>query len=183
MLNAKLVVNGEELPIGESTLSDIVYALPNPDTNRSVLRELALEGGSRLIEAIANLECLDERIVEILCRSKSSVVASSLLSNESARPFLRKDYVRGLIEQDNAGVLEELVENVEYLPCCTAEWIAARLANHLDVRVRGALAKSSTTPKSYLRELARDPDLDVKNAAVATLEQSEEEEDEPSAGA
>lgn len=176
MLTAKLIVNGEELPIGEPTLSDIVYSLPDRVTSKSVIREIALEGGSQLLEHIAGRECLDERIVEILCRSKIAAVANSLLNSASARTFLRKDYVRGLIEQDNAEVLETLVENVEYLDCCSPEWVAARLAKHPDVRVRGAIAKSSATPKRYLRELARDSDLDIKHAAAATLEQKAVEE-------
>jgi hypothetical protein len=85
--------------------------------------------------------------------------------------------VERFIDADDPEVLVAIVNAMTALTAtykvCERDWVCEQLFHHPDPGVRFMLADNEATPIFFLGKLAQDPDLDVSQAAIETLENME----------
>ena len=166
-MKVELVLDGKyKLGVNYDTLENIVSSLPDNDASSEILHALASHPSSKVRSSVAYKDCINEQTINLLAKDSSIEVLRNLVRNSTARDLLDFDIVKGIIDKD--------IECAESIAGYVESWgdtkeIAQYLVKHPDPSVRYSLAYNSGTPKNVLKELAKDNDDYISNAAKENL--------------
>jgi hypothetical protein len=194
MFDAKLVVNGYEVSLGQESLNNILDYVPARDDFRQILGELVTEGGAQLRNTVAGMigrgdeadlqdgmdeieeEVEDEDtlenedwpeldVVQLLAKDEDITVLRTLMREEDACRQINQEDLNRMLDRDDYELLESIINNIDALEKCDAGGIVSRLARHSDPEVRRLAIREDLMSPMLLKKLAEDEDPDVRNDA------------------
>ena len=170
-MEAKLVVNGVEMKLGHGPLaaiSDIIVDYPD---SQDINHELAQHPSSNVRQVVANGEELADKTIKLLLKDNCLDVLRVIVSNDSATSdIMTKRDINRMISKKDSRLLANLIEYMGDYDQDSREVIAEKLVDHPDPVVRYMLVETSNTPKKFLKQLTKDPDVDIAYQAQERLD-------------
>ena len=173
---AKLVINGVEIEIGYEKLADMLMGIEDHSKHLAIFSELVHSPDPKVRQYVAERECINKALVDILLQDKQVDVLRALISNTNAAEFIEQDKLLNLISLEDSELLEMVARYIEYFELCDPVIIGQQLTLSDNPRVRGALADNPDAPETLLFILLEDGDSDIAASARQSLEIKREDD-------
>lgn len=171
MFKARLELNHCYLDLGAEALGDLVSFLPERRDASEMFEELAQCPFAKVREAVANKKSLTDETVRLLAQDKSQAVLIALINNDAANQRIAMSRIDELIATDDSEMLRAIFQNLQKMTQLDTARICHLFAIYKDAAIRLEVARSSDTNAELLHHLARDEDPDVRDAALTTIQE------------
>ena len=169
-MEATLTVNEIEISLGHEASKLIVDIIEDNKDSQEVFHELAQHPSSDIRSTVAMNENIPEKTAKLLVKDSSMDVLREIAINRVALNIITEKDIRGLIKTKDTRLLCEIAGFLDEYHLCNPNLIAELLVNQPDPRVRCRLAENQYAPEIFLKQLCKDPDIDVAEAARMNLE-------------
>ena len=171
-LKIELRIDGVAVKIGYELLESLSRNIPDIKENAKVFEKLALSHHYEVRENIAEKKIINKKTIKLLLKDKRHGLITRLLRNTKVASKFSFKTIKKIIALDNPIHSETIAENLGDFIKCDSCKLAKILLKHKDPAVRGALCRRwhNTTPKSIIKKLTFDKDVNVANDAKEYLE-------------
>ena len=170
-MEAKLIVNEFEISLGHEALKFITSVIEDHKDAQKISHELAQHPSSDVRATVAINENIFQKTAKLLIKDSSIDVLREIAVNTVALSMITEKDIHELIATKDTRLLCEIANFIDEYRLCNSNLIAELLVNEPDPKVRCRLAENHYTPKPFLNQLCKDPDIDVAEAARMTLEE------------
>jgi hypothetical protein len=168
-MEATLTVNKIEISLGHEALKLITDIIECHPDGQEVFHELAQHPSSDIRRTVAMNENIQEKTAKLLIKDSSINVLREIAVNRVALRIITEKDIQRLIETKDTRLLCEIANFIDEYQLCNSNLIAELLVNQPDPRVRCRLAENQYAPEMFLKQLSKDSDIDVAEAAKETL--------------
>ncbi|WP_045213458.1 hypothetical protein [Desulfonatronovibrio magnus] len=177
MFKLKLTVNGKTVTLGNESVEDVLYSIPDKRKFNPIVAEFAKSPIPQVRMDVASRSSINKEIVSMLLEDTQIDVLRNLVLNHNAHGFIPENSLLRLIETDDFDILETIVGNLDSFSQCDEDVLAETLCKTKNPKVRMSLAENELIDQEILEILSRDEDQEVADKALATLESIQEEID------
>jgi len=181
-MKAELIINNVRLELGHKELNEISYALDDCERNKDLYHELAQSPSAETRSNIVSQKNLHAKTVRLLLSDSQIEVMRAIVDRDKFISRMRKEDIERFINTGDSEILSDIVDNISDLTdeheVCEKDWLCEKLYQQADPTIRFKLADNDETPEFILKKLLTDPDINVSQAAQATLDEMDDFNDD-----
>lgn len=159
------------IDLGFDQTVSMVATLTDNEESTSFFAAISKHPASAVREEVAKKDNLDEETVQRLFKDPAKSIMRWLLNSRKAREILTTEQLTQAIAADLEAA-EYIAYNLESFESASIDEIASILAKHNDPKIRYALASNYSIPKKTAKSLTKDPDPQVRAAALEKTSRS-----------